>query len=88
MDNPKKTSQPEVAVSYEEPDTSAPARTPGPVVRLETVVGVIPQVTAAPTWIPKLYKDGFAFGNISGTRKLFIFDFTANAWYYVTLTAV
>ena len=58
------------------------------IVRVETIFGTIPQVTADPTWTPRTFKDGFALGNIAGTRKLYIYDFTGQAWYKVSLTAV
>ncbi len=54
------------------------------VVRLETIYGVLPQTTAAPTFTPRSFREGFA---IDTTNNIFYFyDFVDNAWIAANVT--
>lgn len=55
-------------------------------VNLENIVGGIPRITAAPTWVPKRFKDNFALSLITGTYKFWVYDPVANVWKGVTLS--
>lgn len=71
-----------IDIPYNEPSFTPAA----PDVRVETVFGAIPQVTTAPTWTPRTFKDGFAYYVSGATYRFYVYDFTNHAWRYTALT--
>lgn len=55
-------------------------------VMLEEVVGTFPRVSSAPTWTPKKFNDSFAFYANGSTYRLYVYDFTNNAWRFCALS--
>jgi hypothetical protein len=73
-----------IKVEYEEPNLgSAPPAVP---TRVEDIFGQIPRVSAVPTWIPKLFKDGFAIYVSGATYRLYVYDYVGTTWRYTALT--
>lgn len=53
---------------------------------LENLAGYFPQVTAAPTWTPRTFRDQFAVYANGSTYRFYIYDTANSAWRYMTLT--
>lgn len=71
-----------IEVPYEEPK---PLQS-NPDINLEQILGVIPHVTSAPTWIPRLFKDNFAHYKSGATKRFYVYDSVNHSWDYVALT--
>ena len=54
--------------------------------RIENVVGTLPFVTSAPSWVPKNFQQMMAIALISATYYLYVYDAINGTWRRTTLT--
>lgn len=74
--------QTNIDITYKEPNFDVPKD----VVRVETIYGSVPRVSSVPTWIPRMFKDGFAIYVNGATYRFYIYDNVGNTWKYSALT--
>lgn len=51
-----------------------------------TLIGLIPTVSSAPTYVPRKFAEQIVLYASGGTYRLYIYDITNAAWRYATLT--
>lgn len=71
-----------IEITYTPPTFSTPQKE----VRIEDIFGFFPQVTSAPTWTPRSFRDQFAIYRSGATYRFYIYDTTNEAWRFCALT--
>lgn len=64
---------------YDHPEIHA---APDTTVRIESIIGMFPRVSSAPTWTPKKFQDMFAYYLSGGEARFYIFFPNDNTWRY------
>jgi hypothetical protein len=63
-----------------------PADYIAPSLRIKDLLGLIPTISSAPTYIPKRFADQFRIYANGVTYRLYIYDVSNATWRYVALT--
>jgi len=73
-------------IKNEKPVIGMPDDLPIPIsdkaIRIEEVYGTLPRTTAAPTWVPRNFREQFAVDETN--NKLYVYDFTDAVWLNVS----